>query len=204
MGNGGSSDRFPSWAPKSLRTVTAGLEIRKWLPLGRKSDDKPRHLDNVLKSREHYSANKGPYSEGYGLPSGQVRLWELDYKEGRVPKNWCFQTVVLEKTPESSLDSKEIKPVNLKGDQPWIFTGRTDAEAPVICVHQMTHWKVLDAGKDQGQKEKRASEDEMVGWHHWCNEHEHGQTPGDSERQGGLVCCSPWGSQTAGHNWVTE
>ena len=142
-------------------------EIR-WLLLGRKAMTK---LDNILKSKRHYFADQGPYSEGYGLPSGHVRLWELDHKEGRVAKNWCLRTVVLEKTPESPLDSKEIKPVSLKGDQPWIFTGRTDAEAeaPVFWssdVNRQLIEKVPDAGKDRGQKEKRASEDEMAGWHH--------------------------------------
>ena len=124
----------------------------------------------------HYSADKRPYSQGYGLPSGHIQLWELDGKEDRMPKNWCFQTVVLEKTPESPLDSKEIKPVNLQGDQPWIFTGRTDAEAeaPVFWSSDAHRWligKVPDAWKEWGQKEKRASEDEMAGWHHWCNGH---------------------------------
>ena len=106
--------------------------------------------------------------------------------------------MVLEKTPESPLDSKEIKPVNLKGDQPWIFTGRTDAEAeaPVIWssdVNRQLIGKVPDTGKDWGQKEKRGSEDDLAGWHHWCNEYEPGQTLGDGEGQGGLTCYSPWG-----------
>ena len=115
-----------------------------------------------------------------------------------MPKNWCLWTVVLEKTPESPLDSKEIKPVNLKGNQPWIVTGRTDAEAeaPVFWssdANRRLIEKVPDAGKDWGQKGKRASEDETAERHHWCNEHELGQTPGDGEGQGGLACCSPLG-----------
>ena len=142
--------------------------------------------------------SKGLYSQGYCLLSGHVRLWELDSKEGRATKNWCLWTAVLEKTPESPTDSKEIKPVNLKWDQPWIFTGRTDAEAeaPVFWSSDANRWlfgKVPDAGNDWGGKEKRASDDEMAGQHHPCNEHELGQTPGDGEGQGGLVCCSPWG-----------
>ena len=100
-------------------------QIRRYLLLGREA---MTNLDCVLKSRL-YSVNKDLYSQGYGLPSSYVWLWELDRKEGRVPKNWCLGTVVLEKTPESPLDCKEIKPVNLKGNQPWIFVGRTDAEA---------------------------------------------------------------------------
>ena len=107
-------------------------------------------------------------------------LWELDCKEGRTPKSWCLRTAVLEKTPQSPLDSKEIKPVNLKGDQPWIFTGRTDAgaEAPVFWssdVNRQLIGKVPDAGNDWGQKEKRALEDEMAGLHYWCNEMNLGQ-----------------------------
>ena len=116
---------------------------------------------------------------------------------------------MLEKTPESPLDSKEIKPVNLKSDQPWIFTGRTDAEAeaPVFWSSDANRWlfgKVPDAGKDWGQKEKRESGDEMSEQHHRCNEHELGQTSGGAEGQGDQVCYSPRGSQRVGHTWVTE
>ena len=148
--------------------------------------------------QRHYSADKDLCSQGHGLPSGHVWLWELDHKEGRMLKNWCLQTVVQEKTPESPLDSKEIEPVNLKGDEPWIFIGRTDAEAeaPVFWSSDANSWligKVNDAGQDWGQKQKRVSEDEMAWWRHQCNEHELGQTLGDDEGQGGLACCSPWG-----------
>ena len=105
---------------------------------------------------------------------------------------------MLEKTLESPLDSKEIKPVNLKGNQPWILIGRADveAEAVVFWSSDANSWligKVPDAGKDWGQKAKRAAEDEMAGWHHWCNGHELGLTLGDGEGQGGLASCSPWG-----------
>ena len=115
-----------------------------------------------------------------------------------MPKNWRLQTVVLKKTPASPLDSK-IKPVNLKGDQPWIFTGRTDAEAEVPVfwssdANRCLLGKVPHAEKGWGQK-KRVSE---AGWHHWCNDHELLQTPGDSGGQGGLVCCSPWGCKEPG------
>ena len=114
-----------------------------------------------------------------------------------MPKNWWYLwTLVLKKTPESPLDSKEIKPVNLKGDQPWLFTGRADAKAEVPVswssdVNRQLIGKVADAGKDWEQ-EKRASEDEMVGWHHQCNEHKLGQIQGDDEGQRGLACCSLW------------
>ena len=118
-----------------------------------------------------------------------------------------FQAVVLEKTLESPLDSKEIKPVNPKGKQFWIFTGRTDAEAPILCPldakNQFTG-KDPDTGKDWGQKEKRVTEDEMAGWHHWFNGHEFEQTLWDSEGQGSSVCCSPCGykSQTQLNDWT--
>ena len=131
------------------------------------------------------------------FPRSHVQMWELDHKESWVPKNWWFQIVVLEKTLESPLDCKEIKSVNPKGNQPWIFTGRTDAEAeaPILWpsdVKSQLITKDPDAGKDWRQKEKRAIEDKMVGWHSWCSGHELGQTPGDGEEQGGLACCSPW------------
>ena len=137
-------------------------------------------------------------NQSYGFSCSHAWMWELDHKEGWVPKNWCFWTVVLEKTLESPSDSKEIKPVNLKWDQLWIFPGRTDAEAeaPVFWsfdANSLLIGKVADAGIDWRQKGKRVSEDEMTGWHHRCNEHELGQTPGGGEGQGGLVCCSPWG-----------
>ena len=154
-------------------------EFRRQLLLGRKA---MTNQDSVLKSRDITLPTK-VFSQGYGLPSSHVQLWELDCKESRMPKNWCLQTsiVVLKKTLESPLDSKEIKPVNLKGDQLWILTGSIDAEAeaPVFWssdANRQLIWKVADAGKDWGQKEKKVSEDEMVGWHHQCNEHELGQT----------------------------
>ena len=125
-------------------------------------------------------------------------MWELDLQEGWVLKNWCFQTVTLEKTLESSLDSKKIKLVNAKGSQFWIFIGRTDAEAEVLILWppDAKSWligKESDAEKDWGQEEKGATEDEMVGWHHQMDWHEFEQTLGGSKGQGSLVCCSPWG-----------
>ena len=123
---------------------------------------------------------------------------ELDYKEDWVPKNWCFQTMVLQKTLESPLDCNEIKLVNPKGNQPWILIGRTDteAEAPILWPHDVKSpltRKDPDAEKDWGQEEKGAKEGEMVGWHHRLNGHKFEQTPGDGEGQGSLVCCSSWG-----------
>ena len=128
---------------------------------------------------------------------GNNKHYLISSKEGRTPKNWCLRTVVLEKAPESPSDSK-TKPINLKGDQTRIFTEKTDAEAPVFWSsyeNRQLFGRVPDAGKDPGQKEKRTSEDEMAGQYHWCNKHELGQTSGDGEEQGGLVCCSPWGGK---------
>ena len=135
-------------------------------------------------------------------------MWELDYKESWAPKNWCFWIMVLEKTLESPLDCKEIKRVNRNGSQPWIFIGRTDAEAepPIIWLPDSKSQligKDSDAGKDWGQEEKGATENEMVGWHHWLSGHEFEQTPGDSKGEGNLVCCSPWGHRVR-HDLATE
>ena len=122
-------------------------------------------------------------------------MWELVYKEGRAWKNWCFWIVVLEISLESPLEGKEIKPVNPKGDQLWIFIGRTDAEAeaPILWPHDANIGligKDLEAGKDWRQEENGMIEDETVRWHHQLNGHEFEQTPGDGERQGSLACCS--------------
>ena len=128
--------------------------------------------------------------------------WKL---ENLLPRNCCLSTVVLEKTPESPLDSKEIKPVNIKVNQPWIIIGLSwiwSSSILVIWCEQMTHWKVSDAGKVWGQKEKRASEDEVAGWHHWCNGHELRQTLGDGGGQGGLLCCSPESQKWLGDSTV--
>ena len=126
-------------------------------------------------------------------------MWELDYKDFWALKNWCFWTVVLEKTLESPLDCKEIQPVHSEGDQPWDFSGRNNAKAetPVLWPPQEKSWfigKDSDAGRDWGQKEKgMATEDEMVGWHHWLHGHESEWTPGVGDGQVGLACCDSWG-----------
>ena len=161
----------------------------------KKSYDKPRQ--HIKKERHHF-ANKGSHSQSYGFSNSHVWMQELDYKESWVLKNWCFRTVVLEKTLESPLDTKEIKPVNPKGNQLRIFTKRTDAKAKALILwppdaKSRLIRKDLDAGKDWRQEKKGATEDEMVGWHHWFNGHEFKQILGDSERQESLVCCSPWG-----------
>ena len=125
----------------------------------------------AYKKQRHYFANKGLFSQGYGFPSGHVWMWELDCEESWAQKNWCFWTMVLEKTLESPLDCKEIQPVYPKGDQSWVFIGRTDAETetPMIWSPHVKSWltgKDPDAGRDWGQEEKRRTEDEMAEWHH--------------------------------------
>ena len=137
-------------------------------------------------------------------------MWELDHKESWVPNNWCFWTVVLQKTPESPLDSKEIQPIHPKGNQHWIFIGKTDAEAeaPVPWYSDAKNWfigKDHDAEKDWRQ-EKGTTEDEMVGWHPRLDAHEFVQSPGIGEGQRSLACCSPWGHKgsemTEPLNWT--
>ena len=138
-------------------------------------------------------------------------MWELDYKESWGPKNWCFWTVVLEKTLDSPLDCEETQPVHPKGNQSWVFIGRTDVEAEILLfwppdVKNWLIWKDPDVGKDWRQEEKGMTEDEMVGWHHWLNGHEFEWTPGIGDGQGGLACCSPWGRKesdtTEWLNWT--
>ena len=141
-------------------------EIKRCLLLGRKA---MTNLDNVLKSRDIILLTKVHIVKAMVFPSSHRWMWELDYKEGWAPKNWCFQSMVLEKTLESALDSKEIKPVNPKGNQPWIFIGRNEAEAeaPILQppnVKSLFTGKDPDAGKDWGQEKKEMTENEMVGW----------------------------------------
>ena len=137
-------------------------------------------------------------------------MWQLDYKDSWVLKNWCFWTVVL-KTLESPLDCKEIQPVHSKGDQPLVFFGRNDAEAltPVLWPPHAKSWvtgKDPDAGRDWGQEEKGMTEDETAGWHHRLNGHEFEWTLGVGDGQGGLACSSPWGHKesdtTEWLNWT--
>ena len=149
-------------------------EIKRCLLLGRKVMS---NLDSIYKKQRHYFANKGPSSQGYGFSSAHLWMWELDCEESWAPKNWCFWTVVLEKSLESPLDCKEIQPVHPKGDQSWVFIGRTDAEAetPVLWPLHVKSWLVRKdryAGRDWGQEEKGTTENEMAGWHHRLNGHE--------------------------------
>ena len=174
------------------------------LALWKKSYDQPRQH---IKKQRHYFANKGPSGQGCGFSSSHVWMWELDYKESWALKNWCFWTVVLEKTLESPLDHKKIQPVHPKGDQSWIFIGRTDAKAetPVLWpadVKNWLIWKDCDAGKDWRWEEKGMTEDEMVVWHHrwtwvWVSSGSWWWTGKPSVLQS-------MGSQRVGHDWATE
>jgi len=138
-------------------------------------------------------------------------MWELDCEESWAPKNQCFWTVVLEKTLESPLDCKEIQPVHSKGDQSWVFIGRTDdeAETPILWLPDAKSWligKDPDAGKDWGQEEKGMTEGQMVGWRHWLDGHGFRWTPEIGNGQGGLACCGSWGRKesdaTEWLNWT--
>ena len=171
------------------------LQPWNWKTLApwKKSCDQPGQ--HVKKQRHHF-ADKCSSSQSYGFSSSHVWMWELDHEEGWAPKNWCFQNVVLEKTFESPLDSKEMKPVNPKGNQPWIFIGRADIETPILYPtygKSQLIGKDSDAWKNWGQQEKGATDNEMVGWHHRLNGYEFEQTLGDSEGQGSLACFSSCG-----------
>ena len=135
-------------------------------------------------------------------------MWDLDHKEGWASKNWCFWPAVLEKTLESPLDCKEIKPVHPKGNQSWIFIGRTDAEAeaPILWPLDLKNWfigKDPDAGKEWRQEEKGTIEDEMVGWHYLLDGHDFEQALGVGDGRGSLACFSPW-CQRVRYDWATE
>ena len=142
-----------------------------------------------------------------------VWMWELDCQESWVLKNWCFWTVVLDKTLESPLDYKEIEPVHSKGDQPWVFFGRNDAiaETPILWPSDAKSWlfgKNSHAGRDWGQEEKGTTEDEMAGWHHWLYGRKSEWNPGDGDGQGGLACCNLWGHKESDTteilNWTEQ
>ena len=154
--------------------VTAVMKLKDAFSLEEKLWPTRQH---IKKQRHYYFAKKGPSSQGYGFSSSHVWMWELNYKESWALKNWCFWTVVLEKTLESPLDCKEIQQDHPKRNQSWIFIGRTDAEAETLILwlpdaRSWLIWKDPDAGKDWRWEEKGMTENEMVGWHHWLNGHE--------------------------------
>ena len=158
-------ETLSTWAPKSLQMVTAAMKLKDTCSLEESYNQPRQHI----KKQRHYFANKGPSSQSYGFPSSHVWMWELDHKESWALKNWCFWTVVLEKALESPLDCREIKPLNPKGNQSWIFIWRTDAETPIFWSPDAKNWLIWkdpDAGKDWRQEEMGTTEDEIVGWNH--------------------------------------
>ena len=176
------------------------MKLKTPTPWKESSDQLRQHT----KKQRHYFAKKGTSSQSYAFSSSHVWMWELEYKESWALKNWCFWTVVLEKTLESPLNCKEIQPVHPKGDHSWMFIGRTDfeAETPILWPPYVKSWligKDPDAGQDWRQGEKGMTEDEMVGCHHWL-------APEVGDGQGGLTCCSPWGRKesdtTEWLNWT--
>ena len=192
-------------APKSLDMVIAAMKLKDTYSLEGK-------LWLHIEKQRHYFVNKGPSSQGYGFSSSHVWMWKSDYKQSWALKNWCFWTVVLEKTLEGPLDCKEVQPFHPKGDQSLVFFGRTDVEAETLIfwppdAKSWLVWKAPDAGKDWRQEEKGMTEDEMVGLHHQLNGHGFGWTLAVGDGQGGLACCGLWGrkeSDTTGQlNWDT-
>ena len=182
-------------------------EIKRCLLLGRKV---MTNLDSVLKSRDITLSTKVHLVKAMVFPVVMYGC-KLDYKESWVPRNWCFWTIVLEKTLESPLDCKDIQPVHPKGGQSWILVERTDAEteAPILCLPDAENWLIWkdpDAGKDWRQKEKGMTEDEIVDWHHQLDGHEFEKALGLGDGQGSLVRCSPWGHKELGMteqlNWT--
>ena len=183
---------FFSWAPKLLQTAPVVRKLKTAAPW--KKSYKTRQC---TKKQRHYFLKKDLYSQSYGFSSSHVLMWELNHNEEWAPKNWCFWTVVLEKTLTNPLDCKETKSVNPKGNQSWLFIGRPDAEddAPILWPldgKRQLIGKVPDAGKDWRQEEKGMTEDETGVWHHRLNGREFEQTPRDSEGQESMACCHPW------------
>jgi len=189
-------------APKSLQMVTAAMKLKDACSL----EKVMTNLDSLLKSRDITLPKNVPSSQSCGFSSSHVWMWQLDYKESWVWKNWCFWTVVLGKTLENPLDSKEIQPVHLKGNQSCIFIGKTDAEAetlvlwPYWCEEHLKRpwcWERLRAG---GEGDDR-------GWNGWMASSTQWTwvwvSFGSYDEQGGLVCCSPWGRRVR-HNWATN
>ena len=191
-----------------LNMLSRLFTIKRHLFLGKKV---MTNLNNIFKSRDISLPTKVHLVKAMVFSSGHVWMWELDCEESWVLKNWCFWTVVLEKTIESPLDCKEVQPVHPKGNQSWVFIGRTDAEAetPILWPPDVRGWltgKDPDAGRDWGQEEKGMTEDGMAGWHHRLDGHESEWTPGVGDGQGGLACCDSWGCKesdmTERLNWT--
>ena len=190
------------WGSKITADGDCSHEIKRCLLLGRKV---MTNLDSTLKSRDYF-ANKGPSKQGYGFSSSHVGMWELDGEESWAPKNWCFWTVVLEKTLVSPLNCKKIQPVHPKGDQSWVFTGRTDVEAetPILWPPDEKSWlngKDHNAGKDWGQEEKGSTADWMASPTRWTWVWVDSRSWWWAGRPGLLQFM---GTQRVWHEWVTE
>ena len=169
------------------------------------------NLDSILKSRDITLPTKVRLVKAMVFPVVMYGCESWDCEDSWAPKNWCFWTVVLEKSLESPLDCKEIQPVHSKRDQSWLFFGRNDAKAetPILWQPHAKSWLIVkdsDAGRDWRQEEKGTTEDEMAGWHHRLDGHEFGWTPGAGDGQGGLACCNSWGRKesdtTERLNWT--
>ena len=163
-----------SLASKGVPTVTAAKKLKDTCSLGKKIYD---NAGKQMKKQSHYFVDKVPSHQSYGFSSSHVWMWALDGKESWAPRNWCFGIVVLEKTLESPMDCKEMKPVHPKGNPSWIFIGSTDADSkdPMYWLPDGKNWLTVkdpDAGKDWRREEKGMTEDETVEWHHWIYGHE--------------------------------
>ena len=193
------------WAPKSLEMVTAAMKLKDAYSLEEKLWPTWQHIQK----QRHYFTNKGMPSQGYGFSSSHVWMRELNQKKAECRRIDAFWTVVLEKTLESPLDCKEIKPVTPKGNQSWIFIGRTDTEVetPILWPPDAKNWllgKDPDAGKDWRQEEKGTTDNEMVGWHHWLNGKEFEQLQEMvKDREAWLAVHGVTKSQTLLSNWTT-
>ena len=190
-GNNGNSDRLYFLGLENREDGDGSHEILKDACF-------LNNLDSILKSRDITLPTKVCLVKTMVFSNSHLWMWELDYEESWSPKNWCFSTVVMEKTLEHCLDCKEIQPVNPNGSQSWIFIGRTDAEAetPILWLLDVKNWllgKDPDAGKDWRQEEKGMTEDEIVGCHHWLDGYDFEEALRVGHGQGSLVCCSPWG-----------
>ena len=206
--NDGNSSWLFFWAPKSLKMVTAAMKLKTLAPW-KESYDQPRQH---IKKHRHYFVNKGPSSQGYGFSSSHVWMWELNYKKKSwAQKNWCFWTVVLEKTSESPLDCKEIQPVHPNGGQSWVFIGGTDIESETP-IRGRPMWradsfeKTLMLGKIEGRRRREWQRMKWLDGHRQHNGHGFGWAQGIGNGQGGLVCCSSWGRKkldmTEWLNWT--
>ena len=203
-------DRVRTWDPCNVHYFS--YEIKNSHVYSFNLDIHSTNLDSILKSRDITLPTKVCLVKALVFSSSHIWMWDLDYKESWMLKNWCFWTVVLKKTLESPLDFKEIQPVHPKGNQSWIFIRRTNAEveAPILWPPDLKNWRVWkdpDTRKDWMWEKKGITDDEMVGWHHWLNGHEFEYALGVGDRQRCLACCSPWSHKeldtTEWLNWLT-